>query len=380
MQECYGAAAPSPGPWPRTPPTTGCWSAWTPAPLPAAPVGADLSGGVRQPGRPGVHRHLSGASAVRAGRIPRSPCGTWPPCTRTWNGRSRTRSGRVRLEGDIAAVRRVANPLQVGMAGETHFLFGDDRLAHGARNSSGRRPGTACSPRDPVTVGQIRGWIDAMRPRTWPARRGGRPDRAGLGRAAAAGLVPARGHPSRRPGPERTRPDMQLRPEPLPVPADWQAATSRAEVLVRDPGQSLPDRGGPRRVYRKPAGAPGCRWPTPPRALAQRVELAYRHLGLPADRPRGRLATARAGATLVETLQRAGSRVHLVEILARTSVLPATDTAIANSLSRAQAVASAVDTFRWDRLAPLRAAESQADDRGRGAARALTALREAVAG
>ena len=36
--------------------------------------------------------------------------------------------GRVKLEGDIAAVRRVANALQVGMAGETHFLFGDDRF------------------------------------------------------------------------------------------------------------------------------------------------------------------------------------------------------------------------------------------------------------
>ena len=112
-------------------------------------------------------------------------------------------------------------------------------------------------------------------------------------------------------------------------------------------------------------------------ALVPRVELAYRHLGLPADRP-GRLATARAGAALVEALRRAGGRVHLVETLARTA-LPATDTAVANSLSRAPAVASAVDAFRWDRLAPLRAAENQDDDRGRAAARALTALREAVA-
>ena len=110
--------------------------------------------------------------------------------------------------------------------------------------------------------------------------------------------------------------------------------------------------------------------------LVPRVELAYRHLGLPADRP-GRLATARAGAALVEALRRAGSRVHLVETLARTA-LPATDTAVANSLSRAPAVASAVDAFRWDRLGPLRAAEDQADERGRAAASTLTALREAV--
>jgi hypothetical protein len=108
----------------------------------------------------------------------------------------------------------------------------------------------------------------------------------------------------------------------------------------------------------------------------QRVELAYLHLGLPADRP-GRLATARAGAALVEALRRASGRVHLVETLDRTA-LPATDTAVANSLSRAQAVVAAVDVFRWDRLAPLRAAENQADARGRAAASTLTALREAV--
>ena len=84
--------------------------------------------------------------------------------------------------------------------------------------------------------------------------------------------------------------------------------------------------------------------------------------------------TARAGARLVEDLRRAGGRVRLVETLAR-SDLPATDTAVATSLKRAAAVASAVDAFRWDRLGPLRAAQDQDDDRGREAARAL---REAV--
>jgi hypothetical protein len=67
-----------------------------------------------------------------------------------------------------------------------------------------------------------------------------------------------------------------------------------------------------------------------------------------------------------------------VETLARAS-LPATDTVVANSLSQAQAVSAAVDAFRWDRLAPLRAAETQDDQRGRDAASTLTTLRDAVA-
>ena len=81
---------------------------------------------------------------------------------------------------------------------------------------------------------------------------------------------------------------------------------------------------------------------------------------------------------MVEALRRAGSRVHLVETLAR-APLPATETAVANSLSRAGAVAAAVDAFRWDRLGPLRAAEGQPDERGRAAASTLKELRDAVA-
>ena len=38
-----------------------------------------------------------------------------------------------------------------------------------------------------------------------------------------------------------------------------------------------------------------------------------------------------------------------------------------------------MDAFRWDRLAPLRAAEDRADERGRAAASTLKTLREAVA-
>jgi hypothetical protein len=239
--------------------------------------------------------------------------------------------GRVKLEGDIAAVRRVANALQVGTAGETHFLFGDDRFGPWGAEFERAAARDGLQPQDAVTVGRIRGWIDAMRPElglreevadlimlAWAALR----QRAWYQHGAS---VPA-------PRPGTTRPDMQLKPEPLPLPADWQTATSRAESLfgirvnpyltaagvaeftenLRSHVDTLAD----------PAGA-----------LVVAVQHAYQHLGLPADRPTGRLATARAGASLVEALRRPSSRVHLVEILARTT-LPATETAVANSLSR----------------------------------------------
>ena len=69
--------------------------------------------------------------------------------------------------------------------------------------------------------------------------------------------------------------------------------------------------------------------------------------------------------------------MRLIETLA-SAQLPGTEAALANSLTRAGAVADALRAFRWDRLTPLREAEATADDRGRSAASALNALREAV--
>ena len=189
------------------------------------------------------------------------------------------RDGRVKLEGDIAAVRRVANALQVGMAGETHFLFGDDRFGPWGAEFERAAARDGLQPQDPVTVGRIRGWIDAMRPElglrdevadlvvlAWAALR----QRAWYQHGAS---VPA-------PRPGTTRPDMELRPEPLPVPADWQAATSRAEVLFGIRVNPYLTAAGRRRIHRESPRLTSMRWPTRPRALVAAVELR-----LPAPRP-----------------------------------------------------------------------------------------------
>jgi hypothetical protein len=372
VQECYGAAAPSPGTLAEDAAHDRVLVSLDSSFSPATPVGADLVAAfgnlvdqaftATYPGHP---RFEPGDTEVTV----RDLAAVYAHVERAVAASDKW----VKLEGDIAAVRRVANALQVGMAAETNFVFGDDRFPWGAEfERATAREGL--QPQDPVTVGQIRGWIDAMRPElglrdevadlivlAWAALR----QRAWYQHGAS---VPA-------PRPGATRPDMQLRPEPLPVPADWQAATSRAEVLFGIRANPFLTAAGLAEFTESLRTRLDVVADTAA-VLIQRVELAYHHLGLPAGRP-GRLATARAGTALVEALRRASGRVHLVETLANTS-LPTTDTAVANSLSRAQAVASAVEAFRWDRLAPLRAAENQADDRGRAAASTLTALREAV--
>ena len=354
VQECYGAAAPSPGTLAEDAAHDRVLVSLDSSFSPAAPVGADLAAAFGNLVDQAFSATYPGHPRFEPGEVEvtvRDLAAVYAHVERAVADPEH----RVRLEGDIAAVRRVANRLQVGMAGETHFLFGDDRFPWGAVfERAGARDGV--QPQDPVTVGQIRGWLDVMRPElglrdevadlimlAWAALR----QRAWYQHGAS---VPA-------PRPGATRPDLELRPEPLPAPADWQAATSRAEVLFGIRANPFLTAAGLAEFTESLGGRLDVVADTAA-VLVQRVELAYLHLGLPASRP-GRLATARAGAALVEALRRASSRVHLVETLARTA-LPATDTAVANSLSRAQAVASAVDVFRWDRLAPLRAAENQA--------------------
>lgn len=283
--------------------------------------------------------------------------------------------GRVRLEGDIAAVRRVAGVLGVGHAAETHFLFGDDRFTPWAAEFERAAARDGIGPGAAVTVGRVRTWIEDMRPAfglrdevmdlvvlAWAALR----NRAWYERG---GPVPA-------PRPGAARPDMELRPEPMPSRAEWQQAASRAEALF---GLAV-------NPYLTASGVAELAADIQQRTVAladdagtlvPQIEHACRRLGI--DTADGaRLATAKAGRDLLEGLRKAGGdRVRLIRVLAEAE-LPGTETAVASSLSRAREVTAALKAFRWDRLTPLREAEARADDRGRSAASALNALRAAV--
>jgi hypothetical protein len=222
-------------------------------------------------------------------------------------------------------------------------------------------------------VDQVRGWLDAISPRL--GLRDEVADVIVLAWAALRQRAWYHHGPIPAPRPGAVRPDMELRPEPLPEPGDWRAAISRVESLFGIHVNPYLTAAGVAeltenvRVHADSVADAAVK-------LVAQVELAYRHLGLPGNRP-GRLATARTGASLLETLRQPSSRVHLVETLARAS-LPTTETAVANSLSQAGVVAAAITAFRWDRLGPLRAAEGQPDERGRSAGRMLAELRDAV--
>ena len=286
--------------------------------------------------------------------------------------------GRVKLEGDIQAVRRVANPLGVGYAAETHFLFGDDRFTPwGAAFERGlARDGL--QPQDTVAVGRLRTWIEAIRP-----AMGLRDEVADLVILAWAALRQRAWYlhgalvPPPRPGALQAA--MELRPEPMPTPGDWARATSRTEALF---GRHVNPYLNTTAVTELMSKVRDHVEPllTPNGELVPQLEAAYERLGLTEGAP-GRLATARAAAALTENLWRAavaGNRVRLVETLAAAQ-LPGTEAAMASSLRTAGAVTGALRAFSWERLAPLRsAAERQGDPRGQAAARILADLRDAL--
>ena len=149
---------------------------------------------VREPGRPGVHRDLPGASAVRAGRHRGHRAGPGRGVRARGTGR-----GRPGAAGQAGRRHRRRPPGRQRAAGRhgrrDAFPVRRRPVPAGARSSSGPPPGTVPAPGSGHR-GPDPGLDRCDAPRARPARRGGRPGRAGLGRAAAAGLVPARGaHP-----------------------------------------------------------------------------------------------------------------------------------------------------------------------------------------
>jgi hypothetical protein len=282
---------------------------------------------------------------------------------------------RVRLEGDIVAVRRVANPLGVGTAAETHFLFGDDRFSPWAAAFERAAARDGLGPGDAVKVSKVREWIEAIEPRT-----GLRDEVADLIVLAWAALRTRAWYlhegPIPAPRPGSVRPEMELRPEPLPSPADWGKATSRAEALFGKHVNPYLTAAGVTELTATITGEANTLMDGASRLVPQ-VEAAYKHLGL-REQETGRLATAKGALVLLTELQRAtGDKVRQIELLARAQ-LPASEPEVGSSLARAGEVTGALSSFRWERLASLRAAEDNSDYRGRSAASTLRALRDAV--
>ncbi len=277
---------------------------------------------------------------------------------------------RVPLEGDIAAVRRIANTLEVGHAAETHFVFTDDRFGtwgtHFARES-----GRGGDPTAPVSVKDLRSWVDSITPPkglaepvadlvilAWAALR----QRAWYSHGAA---IP-------RPLPGALRPEMELRVQPLPGANDWSAAAQRAGHWF---GLTPRPHVTPEAVATLTADVH--------RVVAERRDSAHAlvtalteaapRLGIDPSGNADRIATAHTATELLEQLRHLDG-VALVQRLADGTTV--SDQTLGRSMASAAAVTAQIRAFHWDRLAPLHQAAQGEGSRSDEAASILNHLRQ----
>lgn len=376
VQQAYGAAAPTVGTLEDDPRHDRVLVSLDPAFRPGAPVGADLHAA--------FHHLLDQAFTSTYPKHPRFEPGDrevrpaeLAAVLHAVESALQMADRRIVPEPrEREPLRRVAGPLGIGTMGEQAFNFTDDRFpwALAFERAIGR---AGLSSDQPVTVGQARGWIETLQP-----AYGLRPEVADLVICAWA----ARGNrawyrhggpivPEPRPGTLTT--DMELRPEPLPAAEDWAKAVPRVAALFGVPGNPYLTGANVAAVATN-VREHAARLREGAAALGPVLADAHRALGLPVDAETGRRATADAAGRLVAALVAAPNPVALVETLARTP-LPATDQAVAKSLSSAPDVAAALRSFRWERITPLKAAERGGDERGLGAKAILDRLRAAVA-
>jgi hypothetical protein len=374
VQECYGAAVPTLGTLAVDEAHDRILVSLHPGFRPAAPVGADLGAAFGNlldqafTARYPAHPRFEPADAEVTVR---SLVGVYEHVERA----VADPDGRVRLEGDIGAVRRVSTALGIGTVGETHYLFGDDRFSPWGAEFERAAGRAGLKPHDPVAAGRVRGWIEAMRPEF-----GLKAEVADLVVLAWAALRQRawyhHGSPVPPPRPGTVRPEMELRTQPLPEPVQWDDAVPRVGSLLGVVVNPHLTAHAVAELSEKARAAAAAHYDAASAAVSE-LEAAYRRLGQRLDGRAGRLASARAAATLVDEIRKAADRVQVVSTIAGAR-LPATDQAIAASITSSMAVAGALSGYRWERLSPLCDAERGEDPRGRRAAAILAELRRAL--
>lgn len=285
---------------------------------------------------------------------------------------------RVEYQGDQASVRRIAGPLGVGTASEMYYILGDDRFTPWSQELArafGRREQDSGVDADgPVTVAELRSWIDAVTPAkglltpmsdlviiTWAALR----QRAWFNHGAALPGAP---------DPGQLQPSMELRAQPMPSSADWTDATAVAAQLFGINGASfLTAPGVADFVGQVRARATALAQSQP--ELVAAIETANERAGIGADSS-DRLATARRTAELVQQLRNLDG-VALVERLARAG-FGSGAAAAGRSMASAEQVSTALRGFQWDRLAPVRQAMQGEGERADAAAGIITRLQQAL--
>lgn len=275
--------------------------------------------------------------------------------------------GRVDLEGDQRAVRRVANALQVGKAAETVFLFGDGYFGSWGTEIERGLAKLGKAPSDVVTVAELRSIIDSLEP-----RRGLRPEVADLV-ILGWGLLRQRawfhhGGAITLPTPGSVQSVMELRPQAMPSQEDWTRARALAAAVFAESSQPYMTPVSVAKLASGVRAGAGSRAQAA-HALAAALQTTATRLGTDGG---ARLRLAQRLAELLDALRQQDG-VPLIERLARVE-LPGTAEEAGRSLTQTQSLTDALNAFPWERFKVLADAVHAGHERADQAQRILDDL------
>jgi hypothetical protein len=203
--------------------------------------------------------------------------------------------------GDIATLKKIANPLKIGVMHEASFV-----LSHDWPQLIDRKAATL----DQVTVGQVRGWVNEEQPGLLDTVR----DLVVVCYAIQADKAWRRaGQPIEMPPLSRLTDDMLLRGQELPTPDEFERASRRAEGifgLKREPVRTARSTHALAQALRQKASAV-----LPPvESLDAELDKHAAALGLDDTRPR--MVTSRVLTKLLAQLSAASDPTANLRVLA----------------------------------------------------------------
>lgn len=241
--------------------------------------------------------------------------------------------GRVEVpRGDRPAIRKVLGPLNIAETGEAHFTLKRDWRDHFLQR---QEPGT------PVTVGQVKAWMDEPEPR-------GLDDRVANLVVCTFALHDDRvlthaGQPIQ-PTVDNLDPRVELRPQKLPSQEAWQAAVERTATLFGTAGSPVLSAVGVASLV----GDVREKATSQIEAARHLVEALQAHReGLGIGEDATRIQTALAARDLLESILSASDDPGVVTAIAQ-APLPTSAEAVGRSSATAPQVRDKLDATNWE--------------------------------
>lgn len=272
---------------------------------------------------------------------------------------------------DRASLSRICNPLQVGEMLEASYALQLGQNFPWHQRLIREQAGAGQS--GPVTVRQLRDWLDPER------TRGLEPHIAHLVIAAWAVLTDRawfqHGTAIPMPAVDAITADLELSEQELPAGTAWTNAVHRAAELFGVALQSTHRTASTVSAFAVQVRQRAAEMRTGSRELLQALESHQAELGLDPALAEGRLATAREAVRLLQAVDRARDATSLVDLLDSVS-LPCSDPAMGRSMAQAGALARVINNVSWVQFDAL---DSVRDERAAAAGDILGRVKRAGA-